>query len=466
METVLTKMNNEINPPAIDDIPGIERCSLKDSVSIMKQATIGAKLSSKYSKAKRAKILNNAADIIENNLNDFALTIVRDSRKTIVQARKEAARCVNTIRLSAEEAKRTHGEMIPFDSYEGNEQRFGYFTREPLGIILAITPYNDPLNLVAHKLGPAIAAGNSVILKPSKLTLLSAIKLMDALVEGGLDESIITIACGDSNLTKALVAERRIRMISFTGGISTGEKIVSAGGLKKYAMDLGGNAPVIVMKDADLSDAVESCVSGSFWASGQNCIGVQSILIDKNIYQEFENQFVEQTKKLIVGDPLNEETDVGPMISEANAKIAEQKISDEVSKGAKLLTGNKRTDSFYIPTVITDVSSGSNILKCEVFAPIVVLESFDNLDDAIDRANDCEFALHAGLFTNDLNSALDVSERLEAGGVMINDSSDFRFDGMPFGGFKYGSMGREGVRFSTEEMSQPKVVCINRKVQA
>ncbi len=455
-------MIDVINPPTYDVTPGIENDSLKDSVSIMKQATIGARISSEYSKAQRAKVLNNAANIIESNLDDFAHTIVRDSRKTIIQARKEAARCVNTMRLSAEEAKRTHGEMIPFDSYEGNEQRFGYFTREPLGIILAITPYNDPLNLVAHKLGPAIAAGNSVILKPSKLTPLSAIKLVDALVEGGLHESIITIARGDSNLTRALVAEHHIRMISFTGGISTGEKIISAGGLKKYAMDLGGNAPVIVMKDADISDAVDSCVSGSFWASGQNCIGVQRILIDKNVYQEFESRFVEQTKKLIVGDPLSEKTDVGPMISEENAKIAEQKINDEINKGATLLVGNKRKDAFYSPTAITDVSAGANILKCEVFAPIVILESFDDIDDAIDRANDCDFALHAGLFTKDLDSALNISERLEAGGVMINDSSDFRFDGMPFGGFKYGSMGREGVRFSIEEMSQPKVVCINR----
>lgn len=422
----------------------------------------GAELSRGLPRHKRSGILEKAAQIIESRHSQFAKTIVSEAGKTIVQARKEVLRCVNTLKLSAEEAKRNAGEIVPFDSYAGSEKRQGWFTREPLGIITAITPYNDPLNLVAHKLGPAIAGGNAVLLKPSDLAPLSAIKLVETLVEAGLPEEIITIAVGGADLGKALVSARDVRMVSFTGGFMTGEAITRSAGLKKIAMELGGNAPVIVMDDSDFHKTVESCVSGAYWSAGQNCIGAQRILVHSDLYDRFRIAFVAATQKLKIGDPSLEDTDVGPMISERAARQAGDAVDEAIARGAKLLYGNRRDGSLFHPTVLENTPQTCRLWYEEVFAPVVILASFATLDHAIAMANDTEYSLHAGIFTNNLSDALEAAERIDAGGVMINDSSDYRFDAMPFGGFKYGSMGREGVRFAYEEMTQPKVVCINR----
>ena len=353
--------------------------------------------------------------------------------------------------------------MYKRQAYAGSENRIGWFTREPLGIILAITPFNDPLNLVAHKLGPAIAGGNSVILKPSELAPLSALALVEVLIEAGLPTEVVTPVVGGPDLGKALVAARPIRMISFTGGFRTGEAISRLAGLKKLAMDLGGNAPVIVMADAALDLAVEACVSGAFWAAGQNCIGTQRILIQRPVYDAFRAAFVAQTETLRTGDPQDEATDVGPMITEAAAMGAEQLVSRALNAGARVLTGHRRAGALYHPTVLEAVPHDAALWCDEAFAPVVTLEPFDSFDQAIALANAVEFSLHAGIFTSRLDLALDASSRIEAGGVMVNDSSDYRFDAMPFGGFKYGSLGREGVRFAYEEMTQAKVVCINRQ---
>ncbi|MBB4577256.1 aldehyde dehydrogenase family protein [Rhizobium lentis] len=429
---------------------------------LLARARRGAELSGKLPRHKRASILEGAAQIIESRREAFAETIVREAGKTIIQARKEVLRCVNTLKLSAEEAKRNAGEIVPFDAYVGSEQRQGWFTREPLGIITAITPYNDPLNLVAHKLGPAIAGGNSVLLKPSNLTPFSAINLVDALVEAGLPPEIITVVHGDRELVTALVAARDVRMVSFTGGFATGEAISRKAGLKKLAMELGGNAPVIVMNDCDFDKAVEGCVSGAFWAAGQNCIGAQRVLVQAELYERFRDAFVAATNKLTAGDPLKQDTDVGPMISKEVAERTEAAVNDAIAAGAKLLCGHKREGSLYQPTVLEGTPVTCRLWHEEVFAPVVMLAPFATLDEAVELANEPEYSLHAGIFTGNLNVALEAANRIEAGGVMINDSSDYRFDAMPFGGSKYGSMGREGVRFAYEEMTQPKVVCLNR----
>ncbi|MFK5733001.1 aldehyde dehydrogenase family protein [Pseudomonas urmiensis] len=428
---------------------------------VIEDAKRGAIIARNLSRAERSRILERAAALVEKDNQSFAELISAESGKTIRQARKEVLRCVNTLKLSAEEAKRNAGEVIPFDSYVGSESRQGWFTREPLGIILAITPYNDPLNLVAHKLGPAIAGGNSVVLKPSELAPLSAVKLVTYLIEAGLPAEVVSVATGDAELGKALVAHRAVRMISFTGGFVTGEQITKTAGLKKMAMDLGGNAPVIVMGDCELESTVESCVSGAYWAAGQNCIGTQRILIDSKIYQAFKEKFVEQSRALVVGNQANEATDVGPMISEAAAKRAEESVQEAVSKGAKVLLGNKREGTLFYPTVLEDVSFECKVWQEEVFSPIVILQEIGTLEDALTLANEPDYSLHAGIFTSNLNTAMKAAKLLEAGGVMINDSSDYRFDAMPFGGFKYGSMGREGVRFAYEDMTQPKVICLN-----
>jgi glyceraldehyde-3-phosphate dehydrogenase (NADP+) len=427
---------------------------------LLERARRGAQIARSLPRHQRSAILERAAVAIEERKEEFALLIVREAGKTVAQARKEATRCVNTLKLSAEEAKRNAGEVIPFDAYAGSESRQGWYTREPLGIIAAITPYNDPLNLVAHKLGPAIAGANAVLLKPSELTPLSAIKLVEVLIESGLPEAIITVAVGGAKLGKALVSAKDVRMISFTGGFVTGEAIARSAGIKKLAMDLGGNAPVIVMENSDVRTAVEDCVSGAFWAAGQNCIGTQRILVQRSVYGRFKTDFVARTVRIKTGDPMNSETDMGPMISESAVNRAAAMVERAIAAGATLLCGHKPAGTIYPPTVLENVPVTCDILNEEVFAPVVILQPFDELEEAIELANNPEYSLHAGIFTNDLASALEAAKRIDAGGIMINQSSDYRFDAMPFGGFKYGSMGREGVRFAYEDMTQPKVVCI------
>jgi acyl-CoA reductase-like NAD-dependent aldehyde dehydrogenase len=440
----------------------VEASGQQDIEALLLRARHGAASSRALPRHRRAAILEKAARLVEDRREDFARIIVREAGKTIVQARKEVQRCANTLRLSAEEAKRNAGEIVPFDAYAGSEARQGWFTREPLGIIAAITPYNDPLNLVAHKLGPAIAGGNAVLLKPSELAPFSALRLVETLREAGLPEAIVTVAIGGADLGRAIVSARDVRMVSFTGGFATGEAISRAAGLKKLAMDLGGNAPVIVMADSDIGKATEACVSGAFWAAGQNCIGTQRILVQAACYDRFRDAFVAETRRLVAGDPSAEETEVGPMISQAAAKRAEAAVDDAIGAGARLLCGHQRRRALYHPTVLEDVPHASRLWREEIFAPVVMLERFETLAEAIRMANEPDYSLHAGIFTNNLADALEAAAGIEAGGVMINDSSDYRFDAMPFGGFKHGSMGREGVRFAYEDMTQPKVICINR----
>ncbi|MBY3246168.1 aldehyde dehydrogenase family protein [Rhizobium laguerreae] len=429
---------------------------------LLERANRGAQIARLLPRHQRSAILEKAAATVEARKEEFAILIVREAGKTITQARKEVTRCVNTLKLSAEEAKRNAGEVIPFDAYAGSESRQGWYTREPLGIITAITPYNDPLNLVAHKLGPAIAGGNAILLKPSELTPLSAIKLADVLIESGLPEEVITVAVGGADLGKALVSAKEVRMISFTGGFATGEAIAKSAGIKKLAMDLGGNAPVIVMENSKVDAAVEDCVSGAFWAAGQNCIGTQRILVQRPIYERFKTAFVTQTLELRTGDPMEADTDMGPMITEKAVDRAASMVERAIAAGAALLCGHKPSGTLYPPTILENVPATCDVLNEEVFAPVVILQPFDELDEAIQLANNPEYSLHAGIFTNDLADALDAAKRIDAGGIMINQSSDYRFDAMPFGSFKYGSMGREGVRFAYEDMTQPKVICITR----
>jgi len=455
--------SNEIivSNPFDGSFVGAIRETSADAVDLLlERARRGAQIARSLPRHQRSAILERATAAIEERKEEFALLIVQEAGKTIAQARKEATRCVNTLKLSAEEAKRNAGEVIPFDAYAGSESRQGWYTREPLGIIAAITPYNDPLNLVAHKLGPAIAGANAVVLKPSELTPLSAIKLVEVLIESGLPDEVITVAVGGADLGKAIVSAKDVRMISFTGGFVTGEAIARSAGIKKLAMDLGGNAPVIVMENCEVNAAVEDCVSGAFWAAGQNCIGTQRILVQRSIYERFKTEFVAQTTRIKTGDPMNSETDMGPMISENAVNRAAAMVERAIAAGAMLLCGHKPAGTLYPPTVLENVPAACDVLNEEVFAPVVILQPFDELEEAIELANKPEYSLHAGIFTNDLASALEAAKRIDAGGVMINQSSDYRFDAMPFGGFKYGSMGREGVRFAYEDMTQPKVVCI------
>ena len=461
METALSQHLREVTSPYDGRVVGsVPLTAAAAGEAVLEAARSGARKAQALSRNARGKILDAAATDIEHRIEEFARTIVAESGKTIRQARKEVLRAVNTLRLSAAEARRNAGEVIPFDSYEGSEDRTGWYSREPLGIIAAITPFNDPLNLVAHKIGPAIAGGNAVILKPSALTPLSAQLLTEALVDAGLPPEVLVVVHGDRDVAETIIASRDVRMVSFTGGFSTGESIARAAGLKKLSMDLGGNAPVIILHDADLEEAVESCVSGAFWAAGQNCVGVQRILVATPLYAKFRQRFLAATARLVVGDPSDERTDVGPMISSAALHELRTKLDEAIGAGAVLLTGNVADGNVLQPTVLEAVPADSRLWNEEVFGPVVMLRAFNTFEEAIDVANAIEFSIHAGIFTDSLSNAMDAARRLEAGGVMINDSSDYRFDGMPFGGAKYGSMGREGVRFAYEEMTQPKVICI------
>jgi len=313
---------------------------------------------------------------------------------------------------------------------------------------------------VAHKLGPAFAGGNSVILKPATVTPLSVIKLAEAMLEAGLPPQVLQIITGHGvEIGEPLIKDERIQMLSFTGGITAGKKIVSIAGIKKLGMELGSNSPVIVWDDCDIDWAVDSCVSGAFWSAGQNCIGVQRIYIHTNIYDEFTDKYVNRTGRLKVGNKLSEETDMGPMITATEALRVENWIKDAIQSGATLLCGGQRNDALMSPTVLENVPKNCRIYCEEVFGPIVNLFPINDFDEAIKEANRLEYGLHAAVFTKDVNLAFKAAYEIECGGVMINDSTDYRLDSMPFGGVKNSGLGREGIKFALQEMTEPKVIC-------
>lgn len=452
-------VRNPFNNELVDTVPSADK---EDVEAALRAAEEGFKTNRDLPVHRRISILYKAADIIRNRQEEFARTIATEGSKTIREARKEVSRCIDTITISAEEARRIVGETIPFDSRVGSENRVGYYYRFPIGIVVAITPFNDPLNLVAHKVGPAIAGGNAVIVKPATVTPLSALKLGEAMIEAGLPWNILNILTGyASRIADHLVTDSRVRMISFTGGTEAGLEIVRKAGLKKIGMELGSNSPVIVMDDADLEKAAELSVSGAFWAVGQNCIGVQRIYIHEDVYEEFERLFVEMTKKMKVGFQLDEATDMGPMITEEEAARVEEWVKEAVSAGAVLLTGGKRKGTLFEPTVFRDMLVAAKLNCEEVFGPVVSLYKVSTLDEAIELANSVKYGLHGAIFTRSIENAFRAIKGLDVGGVIVNDSTDYRIDMMPFGGVKMSGLGREGIKFALLEMTEPKVVCFN-----
>ncbi|QQE79035.1 aldehyde dehydrogenase family protein [Alicyclobacillus sp. SO9] len=441
----------------IDTVPAATK---EDLLRALDAAQEGVKIAEQLTVKQRMEVLQGAADYVESRSEEYAIVIAREASKTIREARKEVARCVKTLRVSAGETRRISGETIPFDEAAGGENRVGYYYRIPIGLIAAITPFNDPLNLVAHKVGPAIAGGNAVIVKPATVTPLSALKLAEAFIAAGLPEKVLTVITGHgSEIGDALVSHPAVRMVSFTGGLDAGNHISKTAGLKKIGMELGSNSPVIVLSDADLEDAVQASVSGAFYAAGQNCLGVQRIYVQNDVYDKFIDRFVSSTKHLQTGDKLSEETDMGPLITEKEAKRIEKWVNEAVLDGAQILTGGHRNGAYYEPTVLVNVTPGSKIAVEEVFGPVVSIFRVSNLNEAINFANSVNYGLQAGIFTNGVSEAFKAIQRLEVGGVMINDSSDYRLDAMPFGGVKASGLGREGIRFSLEQMTEPKVAC-------
>ena len=447
------------NGRLLDTVP---RAGVEDMRGAVSAAAEAAPVAAALPIHERMRILHAAADAVKADREGFARTIATEGIKTIREARKEVDRCVQTLRISGEEARRLHGETIPFDQAVGSENRVGWWRPAPVGVVGAITPFNDPLNLVAHKVGPALAGGNATVVKPDSKTPLSALRLGRVLADAGLPKNVLQVVTGPgSEVGEALVTDPRVRLVSFTGGKATGERIVKAAGLKKFSMELGSNAPVIVMDDADLDLAYGANLSGAFWAAGQNCLHVQRLLIHEDVYDALVARLVEGAEAYRVGDKLDEAVDMGPLIDEGAARRVEAVVADAVDRGARVLSGATRDGTFYAPTLLADVPDDARAAEEEIYGPVTLLYRFADLDEAIDRANAVDYGLQAGIFTRDLNVAMHAAGRLRYGGVMVNDSTDYRIDAMPFGGFKGSGLGREGVAFALHEMTEPKLVCLN-----
>lgn len=453
------EVRNPQDNSLVDTVP---RASAVDMEAAIEAAMAGFERARAMPVHQRMEILRKTADTLAAKHEEYARLIAKEGIKTIREARKEVTRCIETIRISAEEARRLNGETISFDQMPGSENRLGYYSREPIGIIGAITPFNDPLNLVAHKVGPGLAGGNAVIVKPDTKTPLSALWLARAIHDAGIPPGILQVITGPgSEIGDLLVTDPRVRMISFTGGLSTGMVIMDKIGLKKVGMELGSNCPVIVMDDADLELALSANVSGAFWAAGQNCLHVQRLVVEEGIYEEFKGRFVAAAEAYQVGDKLAEVTDMGPLINEKAAIDVEKMVDEAIAAGATLLTGGRRDGTFYDPTVLENVPDSVSLAHEEIYGPVTVLYRFSDLDEAIERANNVNYGLQAGIFTQDLQTAFHAADKLESGAVIINDSTDYRIDAMPFGGVKGSGLGREGIKFALQEMTEPKLVCFN-----
>jgi acyl-CoA reductase-like NAD-dependent aldehyde dehydrogenase len=420
----------------------------------------GASAMATLSNAERSDLLLRAASLLRTHSAELSELLALETGKPIKEARVEVDRGQQTLIASAIAARELAGEAIPIDAAPVGKGRMAMTIREPLGIIGAITPFNLPLNLALHKVGPALAGGNAVVHKPSELTPLTAIRLAQLFTEAEAPAGAYNVITGDgAAIGRKLVSDRRIRMITFTGSVAVGKEIRANAGLKRVTLELGGNAGLIVDRDADLDLAVERAVPGAFLYSGQICISIQRIYAHRDVAAEFTARFIAAAEKLKIGHPMEQNTDIASLISETEAERVVTWIDDAVQHGAKLLTGGKRTQATVTPAVLQDLPKSARMSCCEVFGPVVAINSFSNLDDAIREVNDTPYGLQGGIFTRDLARAFHAARALRVGGVMINDIPGFRADNMPYGGVKESGMGREGPRYAIEEMTETKLIC-------
>ena len=410
---------------------------------------------------KRADILAGTAERIKAGKEDFARSITLESGKPIKDSRGEVERAIMTFTIAAEEAKRLPGEMIPLDLNQASEGRIGVVQRFPIGLVLGITPFNFPLNLVAHKVAPALAAGNSIIIKPSPRTPLTALLLGEVVMDSGAPAGALNVVPCSNDLARKMVADERIKALSFTGSTEVGWELKALAGKKRVILELGGNAAVIVDADADIDYAAARCAAGAFSHAGQSCISVQRIYIHRSRYDEFVREFVELAEHKKLGDPMDEATDVGPLINEDAARRIEQWVKEAVDVGAKVLTGGRRQGTMYEPTVLEGVDPKQRISCLEAFGPVALVEPFDSFQEAIDKVNDSESGLQAGIFSNNLEHIFRAHRELVVGQVIVNDVSNYRIDHMPYGGVKNSGFGREGVRYAIEELTDIRLLAIN-----
>ncbi len=409
----------------------------------------------------RAAILRRMSEGVEAHQEEFVRLLALEAGKPVKAGRAEVERCIFNLRNAAEEAARLEHELLDLDLLPASRARIGLVRRVPLGPVLAVTPFNFPLNLVAHKVGPALAAGNSMVQKPSPKTPLCSLLLAQIAAEAGVPAGALNVINCPNERAEALAGDERFKLLTFTGSALVGWRLKAKAGKKRVALELGGNAGCIVHSDANLEQAAQRCATGGFSYAGQSCISVQRIFAHRAVYERFLALLVERVRALRVGDPLDEKTDVGPLVTEEAARRVEAWIQEAVAGGTQVLTGGQRDGSLVTPTVLTRTRPEMQVNCQEIFGPVVTVEPYDSFEQALAAVNDSPFGLQAGVFTADLRAAFQAFDRLEVGGVMVNDVPTFRVDPMPYGGTKDSGTGREGARYAIEEMTERKLLVLN-----
>jgi len=411
----------------------------------------------------RYHILQRIAGSLYDRREEFAQLMTAESGKPITDAKREVSRAVQTFTVAAEEARRLPGAVIPLDWTPGTDQHLGIVRRLPIGPVLGITPFNFPLNLVAHKVAPALAAGNSILIKPAPQTPLTALLLGEVALEAGVPPGGLNVLPCENRIAEQLVVDPRFKLLSFTGIAAVGWKLKAICGKKKVVLELGGNAGVIVEPDADIELATQRCAAGGFGSAGQTCISVQRIFVHQSIADLFTTKLLLQVARLKAGDPNDSATVVGPLIDQAATARVEEWIAEAVSQGARLLLGGKRMGSVLEATVLGHVTPAMKVSCQEVFGPVVTVTPYREFREAIEALNRSDYGLQAGVFTQDIDKIFHAYRRLEVGAVLANEIPTFRADHMPYGGVKDSGIGREGVAAAIEDMTEPRLLVLNLK---
>ena len=452
-------VRNPFDQSELDTVP---RATAADVDAAVTSAVRGSEVMGKMPAYDRYMILRRTADLMAERAEDLAQTITKEEGKVLAEGRGEVQRAIQTITLSSEEAKRLHGETVPLDGAPGITSQFGFTIRVPVGVVAAIAPFNFPLNLVCHKVGPALAAGNAVVLKPAGDTPLSALKLTEILLDAGLPaEAIQTITGSGAEIGDALTGDPRVRKITFTGSMEVGDQICRNAGIKKVTMELGSNSPLIVMNDADIEKVAAATVASGFANAGQVCISTQRVFADRDVYADFLDALVAPTEAFIAGNPLDESIKMGPMIRESDAARVHDWIAEAVGQGARVVAGGDREGTLHAPTVVADVKPDMRVSREELFGPAVAVTPFSDIDEAIATANDTNYGLSAGIFTQNVDWAMKFAQEVDSGNLHINSGPGWRADMMPYGGLKESGMGKEGPRYAVQEMTELKTVVIH-----
>ncbi|MCQ8893063.1 MAG: aldehyde dehydrogenase family protein [Methanolinea sp.] len=441
----------------------VHQATQRDLEDAVESAARGFSETRELSSAERYRILVDLAGMVRQESENLARVLVMEGGKTITFARAEVQRVIETLRVSAEEARRIGGEVIPLDWTPGNEKRFGITRRMPLGVVVGIVPFNFPLNLACHKLGPAVASGNAIVLKPASATPVSAILLGKMLLSAGFPAPAFSVVPCPGNRAERLVGDDRVSFVSFTGSAGVGWTLRERACKKRVSLELGGSAPVIVHEDADVAYAASRIVQGGFSNAGQVCISVQRVLLHEAVYDQACREICRGAESLVTGDPRREETTVGPLISREAVEKALAMVREAQAKGAKVVTGGHAEGTLMVPTVVTGVTPGMRLFQEEVFAPVVALCPYRDFGEAISLANATPWGLQMGLFTRDINLILEAFSGGEFGGIQVNDVPTFRVDHMPYSGEKASGLGREGPRYAIEEMTVLRLLAFNPK---